>query len=243
MTCKTNKFIAITILIGISLLDANAQEQTVAAINEGSITTEKIEKKRESTKKQSSSDDSWTGFYVGGFGGYTNGRASANTSTVFNSVGYFHPTSVTAVNNAGAKKIKSNGFNGGGTFGYNYQNRKFFVGGEVDFGSQRINQSVTSGIPYPVVPTTRFSLDQSITSDWMMTVRPRVGVAFKKALLYATGGVAVTNIKYSAKFTDTYASAIENGNFSKTKAGLTAGAGMEFKVASRWSVKGDGMMK
>ena len=72
-----------------------------------------------------------------------------------------------------------------------------------------------------------------------MTARPRAGFVLKKALLYTTVGLAVTNIKYDGSYTEKYFSVSENGSFSKTKTGWTAGVGVEFKVANRWSVKGE----
>lgn len=238
MTNKTIKFIATAILISMSFLAANAQEQTIADTTEGSAA--KVEKK-ETVKKQTSTNDSWTGFYVGGFGGYTNGRANAKTSTTYVSPGgYFTDTAVPAINSAGNRNLNSNGFNGGATAGYNYQKDKFFIGAEVDFGSQRLSKNATSTVAYPCcAPGGSFTVSQTVKSDWMMTVRPRTGVALNKALVYATGGLAMANIKYDGRFTDTFGPALETGSIKKMKIGWTAGAGMEFKVSNNWSVKGE----
>lgn len=190
-------------------------------------------------KRQSSSTDDWTGFYVGGYAGDTMGRAAANTSTLNPPQYYFANNSVAAISTTGTQRVKSNGFNGGGTFGYNHQAGRFFVGGEIDFGTHRINKSASGTATYPCCAPTSFTITQSVKSNWIMTARPRVGVALKNALLYATGGVAVTNIKYDGKFTDTFSPATESGSFKKTKTGWTVGAGIEFKIAEKWSVKGD----
>ena len=185
-----------------------------------------------------STNDEWTGFYVGGYVGVTNARVSANTSTVFDSSGYFDPTSVPAINSAGARRFNSNGFTGGGQFGYTKQFGRVVVGAEADFGAQRIDAEDTVTADYPCCAS-NFTIDQAVESDWLFTARPKVGVAAGKALVYATGGVAVTNLKYAGLFTDTDSDAIESAEFDTTRTGYTVGGGVELKVSRRWSVKGE----
>lgn len=238
---NTIRFIGIAILIGISFLAVNAQKQTLITTTEGSA--EKVERKSESTKKHhSSDDDSWTGLYVGGFGGYTNGRAATNLSTV--SGAYLgNETVLFLIAKDGAKKISSNGINSGVSFGYNYQKGKFLIGGETDFGAQRINKSVSETTLFnPDFPgNTTKTITHLVKSSWLFTARPRVGIKIKQTILYVTGGVAVTNISYSGSYTDNaeFRGGRENAEFSKNKAGGTLGAGAEIKVNNRWSVKGE----
>jgi outer membrane immunogenic protein len=191
------------------------------------------------SKKQSSSSNSWTGFYFGGYLGGTWGRASANTSTIDPPAAYFASTSPAAINSAGAQRIKPKAFAGGGTVGYNYQFGNYFVGGEADFGSMDLNKTIFSAATYPCCTSSSFTISQNIKTDWLFTARPRAGFMYGKALLYGTGGLAMTNLKYGSVFTDTFATASETGGFDKTRVGWTAGAGMEYAVAKHWSVKGE----
>lgn len=237
---KTIKFIAIAILISISFLAVNAQESTVAVTNEVSNKEKKVEPK---AKRQSADEDSWTGFYVGGFGGYTNGRAAANVSTISSSA-IGNPAVIAGIAKDGSQKINSKGFSGGGTFGYNYQKGKFFVGGEVDFSSDKVNKTVSATTLYnsefPASAINSKTITQTVKSDWRFTARPRIGVAFNKAVVYVTGGLAVTNIKYNGSYSDKIVGiSKESSSFSKTKAGTSVGAGVEFKVASKWSIKAE----
>lgn len=243
---NTIKFIAIAILISIGIFNVNAQESTIISVNETSTTAEKVEKKTEPAKKQSSKDDnSWTGFYVGGFGGYTNDRAAANVSTISSSA-IGNPPVLAGIAKDGSQKINSKGFSGGGTFGYNYQKGKFFVGGEVDFSSDKVNKTVSATTLYnsefPASAINSKTITQTVKSDWRFTARPRIGVAFNKAVVYVTGGLSVTNIKYNGSYSDKITGggiAKESSSFAKTKAGTSVGAGVEFKVASKWSIKGE----
>lgn len=239
---KSIKLLTIAILIGINFLVVSAQEQTIVSVIETSTETEKVEKKETIKKRQSSDDNSWTGFYAGGFGGYSNVRVAPKLTTPDDMIGHFSPIMVRDLNNTANPKLSSNGFNGGGTFGYNYQKGRLLVGGELDFGVNKTDKSgsVTSRFPSE---NQSFTITNSVKSDWLMTARPRVGLALKNAIIYGTAGLAVTNIKQSGSFTwanDTPPGrGSESSSYTKTKAGWTAGAGIEFKVAKRWSVKGE----
>jgi outer membrane immunogenic protein len=74
-------------------------------------------------------------------------------------------------------------------------------------------------------------------SDWLFTLRPRLGFAANNWLLYVTGGLAVGDVKANFLFTDTFATALETASISQTKVGWTAGLGAEYAFAGPWSVK------
>ncbi|MEQ1765270.1 MAG: outer membrane protein [Pyrinomonadaceae bacterium] len=186
--------------------------------------------------QSTSTSDDWTGVYVGGHAGITVGRTGVNTSTIFSPTGYFFTTSVPAVNAAGAQTIESNGFNGGGQAGYNKQFGRFVIGAEADFGAHGINKEIVSGDEYPCC-STEFEIAQSVKTRWMFTARPRVGVTAGPALLYATGGLAMTDVEYNAVFTDNDSDALETASFKKTRTGYAAGGGVEVKMSDRWSAK------
>jgi len=188
---------------------------------------------------QNNSDD-WKGFYVGANLGGAFGGSNARTTTIFDPAGYFDPTSVPAINAAGDQHVDLTGFTGGGQIGYNARFAKTLLFGvEADFGSLNLNNSKTTTAEYPCCSGSFFTVNQSVNTGWMFTARPRVGVTFGKALIYGTGGLAVTNIHYNALFTDTFDNALEFGGSSENKTGWTAGGGVEFKLASHWSAKGE----
>lgn len=236
---RSIQLFTIAILVSISFLAINAQEQTIVTATEDSAATEKVEKK-ESTKKQSSSDDSWTGFYVGGFGGFSNNRAKPTMTTPIDSIGHFSSANEQIVNNTANPKLSSNNFSGGGTFGYNYQKGQFFIGGEVDLGVNKINKSgsVTNG--FIEGGNAKFTITHSVKSNWQMTARPRAGVALKKALIYGTVGLALADVNYDGLYSDfTVLARTANGGVKKTVTGWNAGGGVEVKVDRHWSLKGE----
>lgn len=179
------------------------------------------------------------GFYVGGNVGGANGHSDASTTTIFSPTGYFASSSVPAIATAGAQKLSSSGITGGGQAGYNFQHGAFVLGFETDFGAMNVSDSKSTTATYPCCAPTAFTVTQSISTDWLFTLRPRVGFVAGPLLIYGTGGLAMTSANYQALFTDTFATAHENGGKEDKLTGWTAGAGAEVKVGKRWSVKGE----
>ncbi len=258
----TTKILAIVALSLLTSLSAISQE--VIQPSDKSVATNEVKTTPESTetdkpkaeetkaapvKRQSADSDSWKGFYIGGNVGGTVANHSLVTSTAFcggfNINGcYFAQSSVDLINRVGNQEAKPKGFTGGVQGGYNFQSGNFVAGFEVDFNSARQNQTVSGRDTYTnITPGYPFQVTQTIKTDWLMTVRPRAGFTAGKALIYGTGGLAVTNINYQMNFEDfpnpTFTKATASNTIKETKAGWTAGAGAEFKVSDNWSVKGE----
>ncbi len=179
----------------------------------------------------------WTGFYAGANAGYAAGNGDANTSTVYSSTGYFSTTSVPAIAATGSQKLSKGGFTGGAQAGYNWQAGSMLYGAELDIGGMDLVEARKATGTYPCCSPATFTIRQQRKTNWLVTARPRLGWLSGDFLLYGTGGVAVTQIAYKGKFTDTYASALETGNFDSTKAGWTVGAGVEAQAYDQWTVK------
>ena len=79
----------------------------------------------------------------------------------------------------------------------------------------------------------------TVSTDWLLTVRPRIGIANGNWLFYATGGLAVSNLKGNFTFTDTFGPAAESASFNTTKAGWTAGGGVEVGLGGNWTAKAE----
>ncbi len=201
------------------------------------------------TKEKKANTGGWGGFYIGGNLGLNAANNSMVTSTEFcGGFGvndcYFAQSSVDLVNKAGKKEAKGSGFTGGLQVGYLFQKNKLVAGIEADYNIAKQNETVSSRETYTnITPGYQFELKQTIKSDWLMTIRPKIGYATGKAFIYATGGLAFTSINYQMNFEDfpnpfqsksTFSNAVK-----QTKTGWTAGAGAEFKVSNNWSVKGE----
>jgi outer membrane immunogenic protein len=126
---------------------------------------------------QSSVFYNWTGFYVGINAGYGTGTSNWPDGPLGSTGGF--PTS---------------GFLAGGTVGANYQIGQYVFGIEGDDGwsNLRGNSGSTCGGIAAVVPPTVSCQTQS---DWLGTVRGRVGYAFDCILVYGTAGAAFDNVQ------------------------------------------------
>ena len=183
--------------------------------------------------------DDFKGFYVGANAGGAFGRFDVDTIPIFSPTGYFASTSTPAIAAASSQQFKPKSFTAGGQAGYNFQWDNVVFGLEWDFGKMDLSGSTTATRTYPCCAPTSFTVTQTAETSWVMTVRPRVGVVFGRTLLYGTAGGAVTSVKYTALFTDTFATAHENASLEDKRPGWVVGGGAEFRLSHHLSVKGE----
>jgi outer membrane immunogenic protein len=185
----------------------------------------------------------WTGFYIGGNVGYGWGIVDAD-------VNYSHPGSVPATF-AISDAANLNGVIGGAQLGFNLQTAANWVFGfEADW--QTFDQNADNRFPnqpYTIPPFTTASVQVTSTNNilWFATLRGRIGYAWDRWLLYATGGVAYGRVSMSGTVTD---SGIVNApgvtvifndslpfSAASTNTGWVAGGGIENALTDNWSWK------
>ena len=212
----------------------------IAALLVPAISASAADLPRKAPAYQSPPLYSWTGWYAGVYAGAAINPAHVQTTTVYSATGYFATTSVPAIASAGDQTFDTPGFTGGGQIGYNWQINSAVLGLEADFGYMGLKGSTTNSAVYPCCAPTAFTINQSVKTDWLFTLRPRLGWAMNNWLFYATGGLAVTHIKADYLFTDTFASANESASISSTRAGWALGGGVEYGFpGSPWSIKAE----
>ncbi len=153
--------------------------------------------------------DSWNGFYLGGQVGADLGSTRRNWPDPGQSTGDY----------------AANGVIGGGTIGYNKQKRALVFGIEGDISGSSVNgQKMGNNYNY------------QLNSNWLATIRPRLGYAFGSILPYVTAGLAAGDVNVAAVNPTTGHSQL---NTTHTQLGWTAGAGIETSISSRLSVKAE----
>jgi opacity protein-like surface antigen len=75
--------------------------------------------------------------------------------------------------------------------------------------------------------------------DWLATFTGRVGWDMGSWYPYLTAGAAVSNIKYTATFIDTFYPSTSINSFSDTAFGLVLGAGAEMRLWDRWMLRAE----
>ncbi len=113
----------------------------------------------------------------------------------------------------------------GGTVGCNYQRGNFVLGLEDDMSWTNMSGS-TFDLP-PFDPSTVSATKE----NWIDTLRARAGIAWDRWLGYVTGGAAFAGTSVSV------CNALGCAGGSRTRAGWTLGAGVEYALLDHWSVK------
>jgi outer membrane immunogenic protein len=206
---------------------------------------------------------SWTGFYVGGNGGYgwndpsvafTPNDAAAFGATCGGAFGGTCPPSTS---------FGINGGFGGLQGGYNWQFSPQWVAGvETDFDWSDIKGTGTSnfnlgGAITPVGPPTAAPSNFMVSQDvkWFGTVRARLGyLPVDRLLVYATGGFAYGRINENVALNSIAGTNIGSGVFDflcasgpncflgnsfRTGTGWTVGGGVEYVLWNNLSVKAE----
>jgi outer membrane immunogenic protein len=189
---------------------------------------------------------SFSGAYLGLNAGYSAGKSSTSTTTHFVSDSYFGPTDITQINDAGSKNLTLHSFIGGIQGGYNYTSCNFLLGLEADINSMSSSDSSTRSVYYITAPESAFTLYTKVRTNWLFTLRPRIGYVVNNTLFYITGGLAITQLKTNDSFSDDYqintpnaSNAFESASASQTKTGGIIGGGIEYAVTPKLSVKAE----
>jgi outer membrane immunogenic protein len=152
----------------------------------------------------------WTGFYVGGNVGY--GWVDGDGT-------------ITIGGASGPETGKGDGVFGGAQLGYNWQMGSVVLGVEAD-----IQGSGQKGSFDGSAGANTFTSTAKV--PWFATARGRIGYAFDRTMIYATGGGVYGDGKIDGVSNVT-------GPFSSSKSFFTytAGAGIEHALWSRWTAK------
>jgi outer membrane immunogenic protein len=209
----------------------------------------------------------WNGFYGGlNAGGTRANNNSVNTvsSPVTGFVDGIGPGSFAAISALGATGNIPLGNNasiiGGGQIGYNWQFAPTWLAGlEADIqgvshngGDGALGTSLGFGASGFGPDTIKTQITSSSSLDYFGTVRGRLGfVATPTVLLYGTGGLAYGGVKTRTSISQSnddcvnfpggcvQSSAATTGSLSTTRAGWTAGAGVEWMFWQHWSAKAE----
>jgi outer membrane immunogenic protein len=155
---------------------------------------------------------SWTGVYIGGQMGYEWGNDFTQERFTATGVpdGFF-------------QSFSNDGVVGGGHIGYNYQISQFVFGveGDVNGSGVRGGYTLANGN------------GTNSRSDIQASIRGRIGFAFDRVLIYATGGGAY------ADFEHTYFTPAVGESFHNGRVGWTVGGGIEYAIDNNWSVRAE----
>ncbi len=155
----------------------------------------------------------WTGVYIGGQVGYEWGN---DTTTEFDPAG---------VPDGFVQGFRTNGVNGGGHIGFNYQVSQFVFGLEGDVNGADNRGGFT-------LPNGNF---EHVRDEIEAAILGRAGVAWDRVLIYAQGGAAFANFRYNYFNAGTGVGEI----FNDGRVGWTVGVGIEYAIDPNWTIFAD----
>jgi outer membrane immunogenic protein len=177
------------------------------------------------TKAPSPPAFSWSGCYVGVNGG--GGTGGSNFTTAVGAGTHLGPADAATVSALGYGAGSDSQFVGGGQIGCNLQSGTFVYGIEADADYFHSNPNFLNGTGTLSTGDT-FVLTPSLTTDYLATVRPRLGVAADRSLFYVTGGAAFTRVSYIETYADTLNAGAGTATGGQSLIGWTVGGGWEY---------------
>jgi outer membrane immunogenic protein len=161
----------------------------------------------------------WSGFYLGGHVGYGQGKYDVDTATVVGGV----------VVDTASNAFNLDGWLAGGQIGFNWQVDQLVFGIEGDMSWTDIGGDFQYD---PLRPEAIAGAD----IDWLATLRGRVGIAYDRTLLYATGGLAWAK---DLGFANSVIVAGDRATSSGMRTGWAAGGGLEHAVTDKLSINAE----
>jgi outer membrane immunogenic protein len=179
----------------------------------------------------------WGGCYVGvNVGG---GASGTNFGSTIDPGTYLAAADAATVSGSGGGGANGDRILAGGQVGCNLQSGMLVYGleGDIDYfhSNPQWNNNTNT-----LANGNAFAISQSLTTSFLATVRPRIGIAADRNLAYITGGAAFTSISYTEGYVDANAPPGTGiASASRTLVGWTAGAGWEYAWADNWTVRAE----
>jgi outer membrane immunogenic protein len=185
----------------------------------------------------------WTGCYSGANLGA--GTSASNFGSTVDPGTYLGLADTATVSADGSGSRNAIGVPAGGQLGCNWQTGTFVLGIEGDFDYFHSNPNInnnTAATGISLANGSPVTIIQSLVTNYLATVRPRVGIAADRNFAYITGGVAFTSISYTETYSDANPApgpGAGAASASHSLVGWTAGAGWEYAFADHWTVRAE----
>lgn len=183
---------------------------------------------------------SWSGPYVGIHAGGTRSHSDLGYVLTPGTNPIYVTTYQEMISATGPSSDHGTSFVGGIQLGYSFQTSNAIFGIEADVSSLDVSDTRQRTFSHPSYPGFPFTHRQSVSADWMSTVRARLGFAYAaNAYLYATGGLAVAEISHSYSFDEPGEGFSSSARSSDAKLGWVVGAGTEFALDRNWAIRAE----
>jgi outer membrane immunogenic protein len=180
----------------------------------------------------------WTGCYFGANGG---GAWNSVDFTIGNNNPAFFGPEFSSGAAPSTYSASSHGGIAGGQAGCNWQptGSAYVIGLEADADYANLKNTKTINTNVAAFGAGTGTATETMQS--IATIRGRVGYAFDRLLVYATGGLALGNSNYSYAFYFPGTGEGYQNSYSATRIGGTVGGGLEYAFTSVISAKVEGL--
>jgi len=199
--------------------------------------------------------DRWSGPYAGVVAGFADGRTTAWSTVACPPNGFLcdpvhYPENGALLGATASGPQSGHALVAGLAAGYQWHRGSFVYGFEGDISALRLSlsrggsaSSLNLGLvnpgPVPVVAT----VSATAAIDWLATLRGRLGfLASPDVLVYATGGLALTELMVSNAYTDNWVfngGAVGNSRVRSSVTGYAVGAGAEWAIGQGWALRAE----
>lgn len=183
----------------------------------------------------------WGGFYAGFSIGSAKSEvefSAAPNDFFFNSGVPSDAIAGTFIANNSPASLSATSLTGGAQVGYNWHHGRMVLGLEADVSFHDLKKRSDRG-PFTDAGFTVHRFIQSTEQSFLVTLRPRIGVAFERFMIYATAGLAIGNFEVEDAIINNNGAWTYQGSDSGTRAGWVFGGGVEMKLHDRWSLRGE----
>jgi outer membrane immunogenic protein len=179
----------------------------------------------------------WGGCYLGvNVGG---GASGTNFGSVVDPGTYLAAGDAATVAGSGGGGANADGILAGAQAGCNFQSGTLVYGLEGDFDYFHTDPQFNNNTN-TLANGNAFAVAQSLTTNFLATVRPRIGIAADRNLAYITGGAAFTSVSYTTSYVDANTPpGTGTASASRALVGWTAGAGWEYAWTDHWTVRAE----
>lgn len=177
----------------------------------------------------------WSGFYLGGFGGYTHGSTEIdpNLYDLWNAYPDKGPLEAAA-----AHDLDLHGALAGGLIGYNWQLHHLVLGLEASGAYSWLRNSSNTGTFLVPATGNTYSIPTSLKTHYLATFGPRIGYSFCRWMPFVTGGLAVGDIDFEQTIIEHNIVFNDRARSSDTNVGWTVGGGLEYAITNHWRLRG-----
>jgi len=179
----------------------------------------------------------WGGCYLGvNVGG---GASGTNFASAVDPGTYLAAGDAATVSGSGGGGANADGILAGAQAGCNFQSGTLVYGLEGDFDYFHTDPQFNNNTN-TLANGNAFAISQSLTTNFLATVRPRIGIAADRNLAYITGGAAFTSVSYTTSYVDANTPpGTGTASASRALVGWTAGAGWEYAWTDHWTVRAE----